>query len=165
MGFSQAIKSGFSNYVNFKGRARRSEYWFWFLLNFIIGSVLLTIAIVLGGISAFSNYNNVEESVMKFMVTALPIFIMYALWILAVFLPSIAVTVRRLHDTGKSGLYLLVYFVPLVLSFVAGSVSVVLGIIVLLLQVAGSIAIFVFMLFDSQAGTNKYGDNPKTASK
>ena len=164
MGFSEAIKSGFSNYVNFKGRARRSEYWFWFLLNFIIGSVLLTIAIVLGGISAFSNYNNVEESVMKFMVTALPIFIMYALWFLAVLLPSIAVTVRRLHDTGKSALYLLFYIVPLGLSFIAGSVSVVLGITVLLFQIAGSIAIFVFMLIDSHAGTNKYGDNPKTVS-
>ncbi|GAB4342018.1 MAG: DUF805 domain-containing protein [Candidatus Abyssubacteria bacterium] len=58
---------------------------------------------------------------------------------LAVLLPGVAVTVRRLHDTGRSGWWLLIGFVPLI----------------------GGIVLLVFMVFDSQPGQNEYGPNPK----
>jgi uncharacterized membrane protein YhaH (DUF805 family) len=90
MNFTQAISSGFSNYVNFAGRAIRSEYWYWVLFVLIATIVTSIIDLVLG-ITLFE-----------------PIFS------LAVLLPSIAVGVRRLHDLDRSGWWLLLGFIPLI---------------------------------------------------
>jgi uncharacterized membrane protein YhaH (DUF805 family) len=90
MNFTQAISSGFSNYVNFAGRAIRSEYWYW-ALAVLIGSIVTEIIDALLGIRLFN-----------------PIFG------LAVLLPSIAVGVRRLHDLDRSGWWLLLGFIPLI---------------------------------------------------
>lgn len=104
------------NYVGFQGRARRTEYWMFFLFNFIIGIVLG----ILGAVIGLGNGLNY-------------------LYSLAIFLPSLAVGCRRLHDTGKSGLWLLIALVPFV----------------------GAIVLLVFMCLDSEEGTNQYGPNPK----
>ena len=90
MGFVDAIKSGFNNYVNFQGRARRSEYWFWFLFTFLLSIV----ASIIDGIFG--------------------IYLVAGLALLATILPSIAVGVRRLHDTGRSGFWLFIALIPLV---------------------------------------------------
>ena len=95
-------------YAVFSGRARRAEYWYFYLFNFIIG-VLFAIG-TLGGIYS-----------------------------LAVLIPSIAVTVRRLHDTNHSGWWLLISFIPFF----------------------GGIILLIFLLQDSQPGENQYGPNPK----
>ena len=78
------------NYANFEGRARRSEFWYFVLANFIVTVALniLGAARDVLGIFAF-------------------------LYALAVFVPGLAVGVRRLHDIGKSGFWLLVAFIPL----------------------------------------------------
>ncbi len=102
-------------YAVFSGRARRKEYWMFFLINLIIAVVLGLIEGVLG----------------------IP-GILGTLYSLAVLIPGIAVSVRRLHDIGKSGWWMLIAFVPVI------------GIIVLL----------VFMLLDSRE-ENQYGLNPK----
>jgi uncharacterized membrane protein YhaH (DUF805 family) len=115
MGFVDAIKSGFNNYVNFQGRARRSEYWFWVLFTFLLSIVASIIDGVLG------------------------IYLLAGLAMLATILPSIAVGVRRLHDTGRSGFWLFIALIPLV----------------------GAIVLIIFYVSDSQPGANKYGPNPK----
>jgi len=103
------------NYVNFNGRARRREYWLFVLANIIV-------AFVVGFIAG---------------LIKLPI--LGTIYSLAVLLPGIAVCIRRLHDIGKSGLWYLLIFVPLV----------------------GAIVLLVFFCTDSEAGTNAYGPNPK----
>jgi uncharacterized membrane protein YhaH (DUF805 family) len=107
------------NFATFSGRARRSEYWMFFLFNTIVSMVLVMVDMALG-----------------------TVFLLAGLYGLAAFIPGLAVTVRRLHDTGKSGLWFLISFVPLI----------------------GFIAFLVFMFQDSQVGDNEYGPNPKMVS-
>ena len=106
------------NYVGFEGRARRTEYWMFVLFNFLAAIVLAIFEYLLG-----------LESVLT------------VLYSLAIILPSLAVAVRRLHDTGRSGWWVLINLVPLV----------------------GGIILLVFMCLDSQEGENQYGVNPKGA--
>jgi uncharacterized membrane protein YhaH (DUF805 family) len=94
MTFSQAISSGFQNYVNFQGRASRSAFWWWALFNFLVALVLVVIQEVLGPKTAMG----VMFSMIMLVVR------------LGLLLPSIAVTVRRLHDTGHSGWWILIAF-------------------------------------------------------
>jgi uncharacterized membrane protein YhaH (DUF805 family) len=83
MGFGQAISSGFSNYVNFSGRACRSEFWFWSLFAFLVAIVTQLIDGVIG-----AHVTNAIAS-------------------LGLLLPGIAVAVRRLHDLDRTGWWLL----------------------------------------------------------
>ena len=87
----------FENYANFNGRARRSEYWYFALMNLII----LIIAAVL-------------DSTLGFNFSPLPYGYLYALVALATFIPGLAVAVRRLHDVGKSGWFYFIILIPLV---------------------------------------------------
>lgn len=105
MGFSQAVKSVFSNYANFSGRARRSEYWY-FALFLLIISLIPIVNLIVGLISI---------------------------------IPSIAVSVRRLHDIGKSGWWLLLFLIPII----------------------GYIVLLIWACTDSQPGENQWGANPK----
>ena len=113
------------NYANFKGRARRKEYWMFslFFLIFISAGSILAVSL-----STF------DETAGIFAMVLLIIFLF------AHFIPSIAVTVRRLHDTGNSGWLYLICLIPYI----------------------GSIIIFVFTLLDSQDKVNKWGPNPKS---
>lgn len=90
MGFVDAVKSGFSRYVDFKGRSARSEYWWW-LLFFMIGYVIFLALISVSDIFG----------------------IVGGIFYLAMISPSIAVAIRRLHDLDKSGWWYLLSFVPL----------------------------------------------------
>ena len=104
------------NYAGFSGRARRTEYWMFVLFNIVIAIVLSILdALVLGS------------------------GILGTLYSLAVLIPSIAVGVRRLHDTGRVGWWLLIGLVPVV----------------------GFIVLLIFFVQDSQTGDNEYGANPK----
>ncbi len=91
MGFMDAVKSAYGNYFNFNDRSSRSEYWWFFLFTFVMGCIL---------------------SVLDAMVGSSPL--LYGLFALASFIPSIALAVRRLHDTGKSGWFLLLVLIPLI---------------------------------------------------
>jgi len=114
-------------YADFTGRARRAEYWWFVLINFVVMFSLLVLTIILSG----SNDS----------LTGLG-GIIYAVYALGVILPSLAVTVRRLHDTGKSGWMLLIGLIPFV------------GLIILL----------VFYFTDGEPGANQYGPSPKYVS-
>ena len=112
-------------YAVFSGRARRKEYWFFVLFNIII-------ALALTFIDFSTGLYDVESEVG----------LLSGLYSLAVLVPSIAVTIRRLHDTDRTGWWFLIAFVPII------------GVIVLL----------VFTVFDSMPGDNQYGPNPKDAT-
>nr|WP_232243107.1 DUF805 domain-containing protein [Paenibacillus sp. GSMTC-2017] len=104
------------DYVTFTGRARRKEYWLFVLVNAIIGTLLYSLTFI-------------SESLV----------FLYWIYGIAVFLPSLAVLVRRLHDTNRSGWWFLINFVPFV----------------------GWIVLLVFLCLDGSPGTNEYGEDPK----
>ena len=87
------------NYANFKGRASREEYWMFFLFNFIFLIALSFIEVFLFGL-----YSSILSNI----------------YYLAVLVPSIAVAVRRMHDTGKSGWFLLIPIYNLILAVTSG---------------------------------------------
>lgn len=109
-------------YADFNGRARRKEYWLFFLFNILVSVALSIIDSILGTGRGESGTG-----------------LLGGLYVLAIFLPSLAVSVRRLHDTGRSGWWMLISLIPVI----------------------GSLVLFVFFCFDSQTGTNRYGINPK----
>lgn len=103
MTFTQSVRTVFSNYVNFSGRATRPEFWWWTLFVFILSLVLQIVdgAVVapLLGFSAFApEAGNPLSAVAS----------------LALLLPSLAVGVRRLHDIGRSGWWLLIALIPII---------------------------------------------------
>ncbi len=114
----------FKKYAMFGGRARRMEYWYFILFNFIVSFVLGVIDAMTGSFSAEAGIG-----------------LLGGLYALAVLLPSVAVSVRRLHDTDHSGWWLLIALIPLI----------------------GAIVLLVFMVQDSKPGANQYGANPKEA--
>lgn len=103
-------------YTVFTGRARRTEYWMFVLFNIIISFLLGLIEGMMGGVGVIGT-----------------------LYGLLVLIPGIAVTVRRLHDTDRSGWWLLIALIPLI----------------------GGIVLLIFMIQDSNSGQNQYGPNPK----
>ena len=127
MGFGEANKSFWSNYATFKGRSRRSEYW-WIQLFLVLTNLAVAaidLALMNGDVDRFIANGGGG--------------IVGLVWILVTIVPALAVLVRRLHDTGKSGWWVLIGFVPFV----------------------GTIVLFVFSVLDSDAGDNKYGASPK----
>jgi integral membrane protein len=160
----------FKNYAKFSGRACRSEFWFFVLFNFVISNALTIIS----------------QSLLWCNDDAIWVALIGNVYGLAVFIPSLAVTVRRLHDTGKSGWGILSYYLPILLTivfFVVFFVQIfsefsfyemnkirledipwitVVGILLcLFLSLFFGIFILVWLCTDSQPGTNKYGPNPK----
>lgn len=131
-------------YAEFSGRSRRMEYWMFALLNIIIAAVLMSLMLV-GGFS-LGNFANPENPQVAFG----PIFWLgvglMGLWALAIFIPSIAVTIRRLHDRDMSGWWYLGLFALQLIPFV-GFIA--------------SIAFLVLMLLPGTAGPNRFGPDPK----
>lgn len=114
-------KLAFQKYADFSGRSRRSEYWYFTLFNALIGYGLLFIG---GAINETLGFG------------------LYAIYLLAAIVPGIAVAIRRMHDTGRSGWWVLIGLIPLV----------------------GAILLIVWFATDGVRETNKWGSNPKYAS-
>ena len=110
------------NYFGFSGRARRKEYWMFVLFNIIFAIVAIVADNLLGLASREIGYGPI-----------------YGLYVLATIIPGLAVSVRRLHDTGKSGWYFLVALIPFI----------------------GGIILLVFMVNAGDVGENEYGNDPK----
>jgi uncharacterized membrane protein YhaH (DUF805 family) len=106
-------------YADFNGRARRKEFWMFVLFNCIFAIVLNVIDLVL--------------------IVQLGFGIFHFLYFIGIFIPNLAVGVRRLHDIGKSGVWLLIALIPIV----------------------GSIWLLVLMVTEGNPGDNQYGKNPK----
>jgi uncharacterized membrane protein YhaH (DUF805 family) len=106
--FAAAVKRFWKKYSVFSGRASRSEYWYWTLVSAVVGIILYVIAGIAG--AAGATVNAAGQAVPG--PGAVPVFIVLALWGLATIIPSLALTVRRLHDVNLSGWLILVALVP-----------------------------------------------------
>ena len=103
MNFTEAVKSGYQNYVTFSGRAARPAFWWWFLFQ-IVASIV--IALIFG-----SGHMVVDQGTMAMHYQG---GLIANLWALANLLPGIAIGIRRLHDLDKSGWWTLIVLIPLV---------------------------------------------------
>lgn len=111
----------FTKYAQFSGRSSRKEFWLFYLLITIASIVLTVIDISIGSFDAVSEFG-----------------LLSGIFTLAIIVPSLAVSVRRLHDTDRSGWWLLLSFIPLL----------------------GSIVLVVFWCLKGTQGQNEYGDDP-----
>jgi uncharacterized membrane protein YhaH (DUF805 family) len=111
IGFVDAVKRGFKKYAKFAGRASRSEYWWWALFSFIVYLVLGLPTYALG-ITTSRDGGRTPG------LLALPLTILLAIFALGIFVPTLALTVRRLHDAGYSGLLALLLLIPYVGSLI-----------------------------------------------
>ena len=119
MSFGKAIANCFSNYCNFNGRARRSEYWYWVLFQAIIR---ITIVVVLALIKTFIPDPSQLENAAPIKLTVLIILILILLLYLGTLLPYLAVSVRRLHDRDDAGWLIIMLLVLPDLLFQTASV-------------------------------------------
>ncbi len=124
MGFADAVRSCLQQYVGFSGRARRSEYWWFFLFTVLVSMVASVLDSIFGTMSDTTNVG-----------------VIGSIASLALLLPSIAVAIRRLHDTSRSGWWILIGLIPIV----------------------GWIILIVFYCQDSH-GENEYGPSPKAVA-
>ncbi|MDR2897086.1 MAG: DUF805 domain-containing protein [Propionibacteriaceae bacterium] len=117
IGFGQAMRRAFAKYAVFKGRASRSEYWWWFLGTWLIGAVA-SLILSIGGtdwqvfLDGVRNGVIWESNPLNSFGAVLSVII--SLWGLAILIPYLAVTVRRLHDSDHSGGWIFILLVPLV---------------------------------------------------
>ena len=109
-------------YADFNGRARRKEYWMFVLFNIIFGIIAMVLDNVLGLAMDSMGYGPI-----------------YLLYVVALIIPGIAVSVRRLHDLGKSGVMLFLVLIPII----------------------GAIWLFILFLKEGEEGENEYGPDPK----
>ncbi|AOK51470.1 DUF805 domain-containing protein [Burkholderia stagnalis] len=126
MNFTDAIQSVFNQYARFDGRARRAEYWYFALLTFIVSIACQLVTMV----------GRSENTI------ALLLAIAALLVSLALIVPSLSVTVRRLHDIGRSGWFLLIALIPVV----------------------GGIILLVWMCSRGNNGPNRFGPDPLAAA-
>lgn len=121
-GFWGYVKTCFLKYAVFNGRARRKEYWFFCLFNIIV-------SFILGAVDGFMGLTGSE----------IGLGVLGGFYSLAVFIPSLAVSVRRLHDIGKSGWNYMFIIIPIV----------------------GAILILIWFCTEGEHGINKWGPDPK----
>jgi uncharacterized membrane protein YhaH (DUF805 family) len=161
MTFTQAVRSVLSNYATFSGRARRSEYWWFYLFTILISIATSVIDAVLN--TALNN----EIGILGLIAS------------LALLIPTLAVTARRLHDTDRTGWWMLLPIVPLLATITVGFAALfavvfssdadgspaaavtVLLVVCVLITLAAFITLVVFLCLDSSPGPNKYGPSPK----
>ena len=123
MGLGESIKTCIAKITTFSGRASRSEYWWWQLFQLLVATpILIIITVLLAANGKFAGS-----------------FLLYVVSCVVLFLASLSVLVRRLHDTGHSGVAYFIVLVPFV----------------------GSFILLYWMLCDSTPGDNQYGPNPK----
>lgn len=118
-------------YATFSGRARRGEFWTFWLVNAVIAGVLEGVGFAIGR----NDDGTFNSSGMALMVVV-------GLFGLASFIPNLAVTVRRLHDSGRSGGWFFIAFVPCI----------------------GGLWLLVLLLLGGTPGANQYGEDPRTAA-
>ena len=123
-------------YADFSGRSRRKEYWMFVLFTILVYAAFIVLFMVGGGATGmFGQTGDAPElGVIAWLVIAL--FVIFAL---IIFIPALAVIVRRLHDQDKSGWFILLQFIPYI----------------------GGIIILIFMCIEGTKGENRYGPDPK----
>jgi uncharacterized membrane protein YhaH (DUF805 family) len=154
-------------YAEFSGRSRRMEYWMFFVFQFLIGIVFWVLMMIVGGAAMMGGGG--PGALMAAGGGIMIVKALYALVGLALIIPGIAVAVRRLHDTNRSGWWLLAPLCGYVIMFIgtgmaasgstgAGGILAMLGGIGALVMV---LVLLVFMFLDGTKGPNRYGADPK----
>ncbi len=152
-------------YADFSGRARRKEYWWFSVINFIISLVL-----IIGFITSIYSNIDIQEDVDEFAILASvlksPFIYIYLIYYLVMLIPSIAVFVRRLHDIGRSGYWaLLFYGISILANFASvmleSNENVLLTLLILFIMLFATVLFLVWLFTDSQYGPNQWGPNPK----
>jgi len=141
MSFSDAIKSVFSQYANFSGRARRSEFWYFYLFLLIVNVVFWILFLVTGGASAatMSPDGTMTDASTGLAAGAMVVVGIWSLVGLALVLPTLAVMIRRLHDQDRSGFFWWLSVIPFV----------------------GGIIMLVLYAQPGTVGPNRFGADPK----
>lgn len=150
------------NYSNFNGRAQRKEFWMFYLFYMIFAIIAMVVDNILGTVFTFG------EGYYEVRAASGWISLLYGL---ALMIPTLAATVRRLHDTNRSGFWLLYPFltiIPILLGIMISSAGFIeLGIFLVaisyLAMIGLFITVFVFTVLDSTPGTNNYGPSPTVA--
>ena len=132
--FCEAFKKGFKNGCQFSGRSRRSEYWFFFLFINLISLFLLSLTMI---IIVFILIEEGDKEALLNLLAAMSFF--DCLYGAIVMIPFLASAVRRLHDTGRSGYYFFISFIPLY----------------------GMVAIIYYLCLDSEPKENQFGPSTK----
>ncbi|MDB5439404.1 MAG: hypothetical protein JWM33_1831 [Caulobacteraceae bacterium] len=125
-------------YAVFQGRASRTEYWLWFLFMVAVAFVFYILEVLTGG------RPHMDPATFRMVMPTglgMGIYVLQIVFNLAVLIPGLAVAVRRLHDTNRSGWWILIGLIPLI----------------------GAVVLLIFFLIDSTPGTNRFGPNPKGA--
>jgi uncharacterized membrane protein YhaH (DUF805 family) len=150
-------------YAEFSGRSRRMEYWMFALFLVLLWIVIFALFMVMAGSALLSAAGGSPTGLFAAGGTAMVlVLVMCVVW-LALLIPSLAVGVRRLHDTERSGWWLGGYIILAVVANVlrsstgSGGLSTLLSIVTLIY----AIALLVFMCLDGTRGPNKYGPDPK----
>ena len=156
MNFISAVKTVFKKYAVFKGRATRSEYWWFWLFSTIVG-LLLGAAIVADLVRSIRSgaIDMADEAAVLQAVYLSPFTIVLLIFGIVVFIPTLAVEVRRLHDIGRSGYWLLAYYLITILLGLIPNI-----LINTVLTLALSVIFIVAMCHRGEEGENKYGPNP-----
>ena len=131
MTMTTAVRTCLSKYADFTGRARRSEYWWFYLATFLAGLVVIVVGLIL--VVVASAVSDSAGSVVTVLFA-----IVYVVVSLGLVVPTLAVGARRLHDTDRSAWWLLIGLVPF-----------------------GGIVLLVFWILDGTPGPNRFGPSPK----
>ena len=141
MTFGQAVKHVFSNYATFRGRASRSEFWWFYLFNVIVTFVLsIPYYIGLAQSAGTMTTDPVTGEMTGGSLSGLAVFgiILLVVWLLVTIIPIISVSVRRLHDGDRTGWWWWLY----------------------LLCFIGTIILLIFYILPGTPGPNRYGEGP-----
>jgi uncharacterized membrane protein YhaH (DUF805 family) len=155
-------------YAEFSGRSRRMEYWMFVVFQMLLGIAFWILMLAVGGTALMSgNVNGMMAAGGAMMI----VFLLYCLVGLALIIPAIAVGVRRLHDTNRTGWWLLAPLGGYVIMFIgtamaaaspdapgAGGILAMMGGLFTLVM---GIVLFVFLLLDGTRGPNRFGEDPK----
>ena len=133
MRFKEAVASGWANKTEFSGRSRRSAFWFWYLFQGLVITAFVLLAMgVFAGAAALRSSNETLGTIV--MVIGIILAIAMGIMSIILFIGTVAVAIRRLHDRGQSGLFLLLYCVPI-----------------------GNVVVLVFLLLPGLPTDNQYG--------
>ncbi|MBG3874456.1 DUF805 domain-containing protein [Staphylococcus xylosus] len=173
IGFGQALKLYWKNYVNFTGRSRRSEYWFMVLWHIIFLSPAIIVGFI-GFCMLIASVSGATGSAIGLSAILLLLSIIYAcIYSIATFIPNWAILIRRFHDTGRTMVMPLVYLgislIANVVNFVieqndpneTNTITSIILIVFGLLNLGLGIYMIVIACFDSERKTNKYGSSHK----
>lgn len=147
-------------YADFKGRARRKEYWWFVVFQFIFTLILLIPFLV----QVFSLEPGLSEYEAILRMYQSPFVWLYVIFYVAMFLPGLAVCVRRLHDIGRSGWWVLFLYSGSILNMICRMIMgtyFLASLMISLLAIAIGVIGLVWTFTDSQPGENQWGPNPK----